>query len=173
MKTITIIYTLVIILNLQFQSCAQTSNETKNEKINTTQKMEKTNEEWKKILSPMQYFVTRENGTERPFTGKYDDFFEKGTYVCSCCKLELFDSDTKFNSGCGWPSFYDLKSNKNVVLKKDYTHGMNRVEVRCARCNAHLGHVFEDGPKPTGFRYCINSVSMEFIPDKKPTNENN
>ncbi|MDF1550340.1 MAG: peptide-methionine (R)-S-oxide reductase MsrB [Bacteroidales bacterium] len=151
MKTIAWFYTVIIVVNLQTQSCAQEKKEQKKE-INNIEKMEKSKEEWKQILSPVQFFVTRENGTERPFTGEYDEFFEEGTYVCSCCKLELFDSDTKFNSGCGWPSFYDLKSNKNVILKKDYTHGMTRVEVRCARCDAHLGHVFEDGPNIFQFR---------------------
>jgi len=122
--------------------------------------------DWKKILTPLQYQVTRENGTERPFTGEYDTFFEKGTYVCICCEAELFSSDDKYNSGCGWPAFSDLKDNKNVLLKTDFTHGMNRVEVRCSKCDAHLGHVFKDGPKPTGLRYCINSVSIKFIPEK-------
>jgi peptide-methionine (R)-S-oxide reductase len=137
-----------------------------NPKINNEPKMDKivkNDDEWRKILTPVQYNVTRESGTEQPFTGKYDNFFEKGTYICVCCGAVLFDSGTKFHSGCGWPSFYDMKDNKNFILKQDLSHGMVRTEVRCAKCNAHLGHVFDDGPKPTGLRYCINSASLEFL----------
>ncbi len=166
MKTLLLYCLVLFIINIDSQLYAQ-KNESENQGKINTDKMEKTKEEWKKILSPMQYFVTRENGTESPYTGKFDNFFEKGTYICACCGQELFESSTKFNSGCGWPAFFDIRSSKNVVSKKDVTHGMVRIEVRCSKCDAHLGHVFEDGPKPTGLRYCINSAALEFIPFKK------
>lgn len=123
----------------------------------------KTEAEWKKELSPMCYNVMRESGTERAFTGKYWDNHAKGTYYCAACRLPLFESDTKFESGTGWPSFFDVKSKSNVKLVTDLAYGRERVEVRCARCGGHLGHVFEDGPKPTGLRYCMNSAALEFV----------
>lgn len=134
--------------------------ETKNYKM-------KSKQELKQILSPMQFHVTQENGTEYPFTGKYWDFFEKGKYQCVCCTADLFESDSKFHSSCGWPSFSDVEELENIVLKDDDSHGMHRVEVRCGKCDAHLGHVFNDGPPPTGLRYCINSASIVFVPHEK------
>lgn len=118
--------------------------------------------DWKEKLSPEEYNILREKWTERAFTGKYWNFFEKGVYKCSGCGQVLFDSDTKFDAGCGWPSFYDVVNNKNVLMKDDFSFGMNRIEVMCSKCGGHLGHVFDDGPQPTGQRYCINSVSIRF-----------
>ena len=121
----------------------------------------KTDKDWKEILSPEAYHILREKGTERAFTGKYDKHFEKGVYVCAGCSMELFDSSSKFNSHCGWPSF-DRALNQKVSELKDTSHGMIRVEIVCSNCGGHLGHVFPDGPTQTGLRYCVNSLSLDF-----------
>jgi len=127
-----------------------------------TGKVALTDEEWKKILSPEVYYVARQKGTERPYTSKYEESNEVGTYYCAVCGNALFKSDTKFESGCGWPSFYEPISKGSIIYAPDNTHGMQRTEVMCGRCKSHLGHVFDDGPKPTGLRYCINGVVLDF-----------
>lgn len=127
-------------------------------------KIQKTDEQWRESLTEEQYRLMREKGTERAFTGKYWDHKEDGTYACAACGSELFSSDTKFDSGSGWPSFYDVMQNERLEVHEDTSYGMRRVEVTCAACGGHLGHVFPDGPKPTGIRYCINSACLEFKP---------
>ena len=127
-------------------------------------KIEKTEEEWRRELTPEQYHVLREKGTERPFTGKYVNEKTPGVYRCAGCGTALFSSDTKYDSGSGWPSFFAPIDEENVETEEDRSHGMRRTEVMCATCHAHLGHIFPDGPRPTGVRYCVNSASLKLDP---------
>lgn len=156
-----------IILSIS-HSCSQSKNKPNNgnsPSINTTnmsEKIYKSEEEWQKELSPEQYQVLRKKGTERPYTGKYDKFDEPGHYVCAACGNPLFDSDAKFDAGCGWPSFFESLDSTKISTETDFSLGMKRTEIMCARCGGHLGHVFDDGPQPTGLRYCVNSVSIDF-----------
>jgi peptide-methionine (R)-S-oxide reductase len=157
LQSITSVYVLVL-MGLALLSCGQGKPKTSEENMT----IKKTNAEWKKELTPQQYEVLREKGTERAFTGEYWDNHEKGTYYCAACHQALFDASTKFESGTGWPSFYQPIRKEAVSVGTDASLGMVRDEVVCSRCGGHLGHVFDDGPKPTGLRYCLNSVSLKF-----------
>ena len=128
--------------------------------------MKKTDAEWKRILSSAEYHILREKGTERAFTGKYDGHFDDGNYLCAGCGNKLFESESKYRSGCGWPAFYEALP-ESVEETEDGSYGMKRTEITCSKCDGHLGHVFNDGPNPTGLRYCINSVSIDFQPSDK------
>ncbi|OQP65771.1 peptide-methionine (R)-S-oxide reductase [Niastella vici] len=164
----------LLLLTVSFQQCSYSqSNTTKKENMDTSKKnpvysrtdsskVNITDEEWRKILPADVYSIAREKGTERPWTSKFEDSKEVGTYYCAACGNPLFKSDTKFESGCGWPSFYQPISKSSIIYLPDNSHGMQRTEVECGRCKAHLGHVFEDGPPPTGLRYCINGVVLDF-----------
>ncbi|MBS1492247.1 MAG: peptide-methionine (R)-S-oxide reductase MsrB [Bacteroidetes bacterium] len=165
------ILSLIVLYGCSVKSSVKVSNNTASKNISDSteykgEKLRKSNEEWKAQMTPDQYEVMREKGTERAYTGKYWDNHEKGIYKCSACGLELFTSDTKFDSGTGWPSFWQPINETNVLWIKDNTHGMERDEVVCARCGSHLGHVFDDGPAPTGLRYCMNSICLDFVKEK-------
>lgn len=155
----------LLIFAIAGHSCAQETQKEKtmkDNKVQITEKIFKSDEEWKKLLTPEQYNILRKKGTERPHTGLYDQHFVKGAYFCAACGLELFESDSKFDAGCGWPSFSIPSEENHITENKDFTYGMVRTEVVCSRCGGHLGHVFNDGPPPTGLRYCINSESLTF-----------
>jgi len=169
-------YNLIIVFTLTVQGCfSQNTSSKKNSAMDTsnskkspvysntdTNKIVLSNEEWEKVLPQEVYDVARKKGTERPYSSKYESFKEVGTYYCAVCGNALFKSDTKFESGCGWPSFYEPISKGSIIYAPDNTYGMSRTEVMCGRCKSHLGHVFDDGPPPTGLRYCINGVVLDF-----------
>jgi peptide-methionine (R)-S-oxide reductase len=178
----------IVMLGLGFQHCtySQTAKQAKKNTMDTTQhqsnpvysrqdtsQVNLANEEWKKLLPAEVYNVARLKGTERPGSSKFEYSKEVGTYYCAVCGNALFRSDTKFESGCGWPSFYESISKTSIIYAKDDSYGMERTEVMCGRCKSHLGHVFNDGPPPTGLRYCINGVVLDFEKAKKAENDYN
>lgn len=169
------LFSIILLTTFVWQSCYTENNQKNLKKMENSDqknnpaysrtdssKIVLTDEEWKKRLSPEVYYIARQKGTERPFTSPFETLKDIGTYYCAACGNALFKSDTKFESGCGWPSFYEPISKSSVIYVPDNTHGMKRTEVECGRCKAHLGHVFEDGPPPTGLRYCINGVVLDF-----------
>jgi peptide-methionine (R)-S-oxide reductase len=155
----------MIVVGVSFQSCAQKSSSSEKKQTETQHefKVQKTEAEWKAQLGDTAYEVLRESGTERAFTGKYNDFKKDGVFTCAGCNTPIFSSETKFESGTGWPSFYKPLNEENILDLEDNAFGMKRTEVVCATCGGHLGHVFTDGPQPTGLRYCLNSVSLDFV----------
>ena len=176
MKAITHICLVVATIGL-LQQCTYSQNNSSSGNFNKMDSLKKNNpvysktdttkvsiseDEWKKILPQDVFYIARQKGTERPWSSKFENLKETGTYYCAACGNALFKSDTKFESGCGWPSFYDPISKESIIYTPDNTHGMQRTEVQCGRCKSHLGHVFDDGPPPTGLRYCINGVVLDF-----------
>ena len=156
-----------VILILLFTSSNVFARKPYNSGYNMNDKIEKTDEEWKEVLTPEQYRVMREKGTERAFTGEYWQTKDAGVYLCAACGLELFNSESKYKSGTGWPSFWQPVKDENVSYATDKSLGVVRGEILCSRCDAHLGHVFNDGPEPTGLRYCVNSISLKLVKEAK------
>ena len=157
----------IIVFNAIYSQVPSNGNPVLNsDNTSESNTMKKTDAEWKQILSSAEYHILREKGTERAFTGKYDGHFSDGNYLCAGCGNKLFESETKYRSGCGWPAFYEALP-ESVEETEDGSYGMKRTEITCSKCDGHLGHVFNDGPNPTGLRYCINSVSIDFQPSDK------
>jgi methionine-R-sulfoxide reductase len=156
----------IIIMAMSLLSCRPSAQTSQYMNKNEDFPVQKSDTEWRRLLTPEQFSVLREKATERPFTGKYYLTDEHGIYTCAACGNELFRSDDKFDAGCGWPSFSEQISQGNILTQPDSSHGMIRTEILCARCGGHLGHLFDDGPKPTGQRYCVNSASLNFIKQK-------
>lgn len=166
MRKLTLALALCLTTLFACNSQVRESSKSKNNTAMDSTKVIKSEDEWKKILTPEQYSILREKGTDRPFTGKYYLTTDKGTYLCAACGAELFTSDMKFESSCGWPSFDKEILGGKVKTQTDYTHGMVRTEILCAKCGGHLGHLFDDGPTDTGKRYCVNSTSLNFVKAK-------
>ncbi len=165
--TLGVVVISIIVFNAIYSQVLSNENPVLNSDNNSeSNTMKKTDSEWKRILSSAEYHILREKGTERAFIGKYDGHFSDGNYLCAGCGNKLFESETKYRSGCGWPAFYEALP-ESVQETEDKGHGMKRTEITCSKCDGHLGHVFNDGPNPTGLRYCINSVSMDFEPSDK------
>ncbi len=162
MRYLFLITIIPLFFSCQGNSQTHSTNSPTMNNDSTNKTVNKTEEEWKKVLSPEQYYVLRQKGTEAPFSGKFYKHSEKGTYVCAACGEELFKSDTKFDAGCGWPSFFEAIDSTKITYTRDTSHGMIRTEITCTKCGGHLGHVFDDGPQPTGLRYCVNSLSIDF-----------